>query len=67
MNASYPAPFSMRRSACRTASWSFALGSNECGSWPADEMIDVPIVVRAQQTLAREDAIARAEAKKSGA
>ncbi len=28
------------------------------------KMIDVPIVIRAQQTLAREAAIAKAEAKK---
>jgi citrate lyase subunit beta/citryl-CoA lyase len=31
------------------------------------KMIDVPIVIRAQQTLAREDAIAKAEAKRAGA
>ena len=41
MNESYPPPFSMTRSACLTASWSCALGSNECGSWFVDDTIEV--------------------------
>ena len=45
MKESYPPPFSMRRPALDTASWSFAVASYSCGSWLVEEMIAVTSTV----------------------